>query len=190
MRIPVIEMVEIGAGGGSIATVDRLGRIAVGPQSAGSEPGPACYGRGGDRATVTDADVILGRLDPARFAGGTMTLDTEAAALALHCDVGEPWRGRDCPVPEAAAAVSEIVDENMAAAARAHAAEWGKDTANRTLIAFGGAAPIHAARIAEKLGLDAVPRPASGRRRLGHGFPRGSGCIRGGTQPLRQAVGL
>ena len=159
VRIPVIEMVEIGAGGGSIATVDRLGRIAVGPQSAGSEPGPACYGRGGDRATVTDADVILGRLDPARFAGGTMTLDTEAAALALHCDVGEPWRGRDCPVPEAAAAVSEIVDENMAAAARAHAAEWGKDTANRTLIAFGGAAPIHAARIAEKLGLDAVLVP-------------------------------
>ena len=159
VRIPVIEMVEIGAGGGSIATVDRLGRIAVGPQSAGSEPGPACYGRGGDHATVTDADVILGRLDPARFAGGTMTLDTQAAAQALHRDVGAPWRGRDCPVGDAAGAVSEIVDENMAAAARAHAAEWGKDTANRTLIAFGGAAPIHAARIAEKLDLDAVLVP-------------------------------
>ncbi len=159
VRIPVIEMVEIGAGGGSIASVDRLGRIAVGPQSAGSEPGPACYGRGGDRATVTDADVILGRLDPGRFAGGTMTLDTEAAAAVLQRHIGEPWRGADCPVGDAAAAVSEIVDENMAAAARAHAAEWGKDTVGRTLIAFGGAAPIHAARIAEKLGLDAVLVP-------------------------------
>ena len=128
-------------------------------RAPGSEPGPACYGRGGDHATVTDADVILGRLDPARFAGGTMTLDTQAAAQALHRDVGEPWRGRDCPVGDAAGAVSEIVDENMAAAARAHAAEWGKDTANRTLIAFGGAAPIHAARIAEKLDLDAVLVP-------------------------------
>ena len=159
VRIPVIEMVEIGAGGGSIASVDRLGRIAVGPQSAGSEPGPACYGRGGDRATVTDADVILGRLDPGRFAGGSMALDTEAAAGALRRHVGEPWRGADCPVGDAADAVSEIVDENMAAAARAHAAEWGKDTVGRTLIAFGGAAPIHAARIAEKLGLDAVLVP-------------------------------
>ena len=161
VRIPVIEMVEIGAGGGSIASVDRLGRIAVGPQSAGSEPGPACYGRGGERATVTDADVILGRLDPGRFAGGTMTLDTEAAAGVLRRDVGEPWRGTDCSVGDAADAVSEIVDENMAAAARAHAAEWGKDTVGRTLIAFGGAAPIHAARIAQKLSLDAVLVPTA-----------------------------
>ena len=159
VRIPVIEMVEIGAGGGSIASVDRLGRIAVGPQSAGSEPGPACYGRGGECATVTDADVILGRLDPARFAGGTMTLDTQAAARALQDGVGTPWRGRDCPVADAATAVTEVVDENMASATRAHAAEWGKDAAGRTLIAFGGAAPIHAARIAEKLGLDAVLVP-------------------------------
>ena len=159
VRIPVIEMVEIGAGGGSIASVDKLGRIAVGPQSAGSEPGPACYGRGGERATVTDADVILGRLDPARFAGGTMTLDTQAAARALHDGVGEPWRGRDCPIADAAAAVAEIVDENMASATRAHASEWGKDATGRKLIAFGGAAPIHAARIAEKLGVDAVLVP-------------------------------
>ena len=159
VRIPVIEMVEIGAGGGSIASVDRLGRIAVGPQSAGSEPGPACYGRGGDGATVTDADLILGRLDPNRFAGGTMTLDTQAASQALHDGVGEPWRGPDCPIVDAAAAVAEVVDENMASATRAHAAEWGKDAAGRTLIAFGGAAPIHAARIAEKLMVDAVLVP-------------------------------
>ena len=163
VRIPVIEMVEIGAGGGSIAAVDRLGRIAVGPRSAGSEPGPACYGRGGEHATVTDADVVLERLDPARFAGGTLTLDTRAAGQALRRDVGEPWRGPDCTVRDAAVAVSEIVDENMAAAARAHAAEWGKDIANRTLIAFGGAAPIHAARIAEKLNLaEVLVPPAAG----------------------------
>ena len=182
VRIPVIEMVEIGAGGGSIAAVDRLGRIQVGPRSAGSEPGPACYGRGGERATVTDADVVLGRLDPARFAGGSMTLDVAAAMRALEQDVGQPWQGAaatgdDSPgdrddaahavsevaahaVSEVAAhAVSEVVDENMAAAARAHAAEWGKDIGGRTLIAFGGAAPLHAARLAEKLQLDGVLVP-------------------------------
>ena len=159
VRIPVIEMVEIGAGGGSIATVDRLGRVAVGPQSAGSEPGPACYGRGGDEATVTDADVVLDRLDPSHFAGGSLALDADAARGALVRHVGKPWRGADCTAVQAAGAVSEIVDENMAAAARAHAAEWGRDAAGRTLIAFGGAAPIHAARIAEKLKLDAVLVP-------------------------------
>ncbi len=157
VRIPVIEMVEIGAGGGSIAAVDRLGRIQVGPRSAGSEPGPACYGRGGERPTVTDADLLLGRLDPDRFAGGSMTLDVAAAERAVRHDVGEPMGVPDAA--EAAAAVSEIVDENMAAAARAHAAEWGKAAAGRTLIAFGGAAPIHAARIAEKLDLQSVVVP-------------------------------
>ena len=160
VRIPVIEMVEIGAGGGSIASVDRLGRIQVGPQSAGSEPGPACYGRGGEAATVTDADLVLGRLDADRFAGGSIVLDTSAARAALEQHVDRPWR--DAPHVDAmpaAEAVSEIVDENMAAAARAHAAEWGKDMAGRTLIAFGGAAPLHAARLAEKLGLAAVVVP-------------------------------
>ena len=160
VRIPVVEMVEIGAGGGSIAAVDRLGRVQVGPQSAGSEPGPACYGRGGERATVTDADLVLGRLDPARFAGGSLALDGEGARAALRRDVAEPWRdGPAIELREAALAVSEVVDENMAAAARAHAAEWGKDLAGRTLIAFGGAAPIHAARLADKLGLAKVLVP-------------------------------
>ncbi len=157
VRIPVVEMVEIGAGGGSLASVDRLGRIQVGPHSAGSEPGPACYGRGGSRATVTDADVVLDRLDPARFAGGTLHLDVDAARDAVQADVAEPW-GSDA-VATAADAVSEVVDENMAAAARAHAAEWGKEIGSRTLIAFGGAAPIHAAKIADKLELDAVLVP-------------------------------
>ncbi len=160
VRIPVVEMVEIGAGGGSLASVDRLGRIQVGPQSAGSEPGPACYGRGGTQATVTDADVVLDRLDPARFAGGTLTLDAAAARAAVESDVARPWGQSDgSVVVTAAAAIAEVVDENMAAAARAHAAEWGKDIAGRTLIAFGGAAPIHAANIADKLELSAVLVP-------------------------------
>ena len=160
VRIPVIEMVEIGAGGGSIASVDRLGRIQVGPKSAGSEPGPACYGRGGEAATVTDADLVLGRLDASRFAGGSMVLDAGAARTALEREVDRPWRNAaQSDAMQAAAAVSEIVDENMAAAARAHAAEWGKDMDGRTLIAFGGAAPLHAAQLAEKLGLASVVVP-------------------------------
>ena len=152
VRIPVIEMVEIGAGGGSIAGVDRLGRVQVGPESAGSTPGPACYGRGGERPTVTDANLVLGRLHPERFAGGSIALDSQAAATALLRDVAGPWRGDDADASEAAQAVTEVVDENMAAAVRAHAAEWGKDVASRTLIAFGGAAPLHAARLMGKLG--------------------------------------
>ena len=159
VRIPVIEMVEIGAGGGSIASVDRVGRLQVGPQSAGSSPGPACYGRGGQSATVTDADLLQGRLDPARFAGGAIALNEEAATTAVERDVVSPWQGGKLSVADAASAVGEVVDENMAAAARAHAAEWGKDMAGRTLIAFGGAAPIHAARIAEKLHLKTVLVP-------------------------------
>ena len=161
VRVPVIEMVEIGAGGGSIATVDRLGRVQVGPQSAGSEPGPACYGRGGCQATVTDADMVLGRLDAERFAAGTIALDERAAARAIERHVALPWQGAAAlDVPGAAAAVGEVVDENMAAAARAHAAEWGREMAGRTLIALGGAAPIHAPRLMAKLNLAAVLVPA------------------------------
>ncbi len=161
VRVPVIEMVEIGAGGGSIATVDRLGRVQVGPQSAGSEPGPACYGRGGCQATVTDADMVLGRLDAERFAAGTIALDERAAARAIEQHVALPWQGTAAlDVRQAAAAVGEVVDENMAAAARAHAAEWGREMAGRTLIALGGAAPIHAPRLMAKLDLAAVLVPA------------------------------
>ena len=159
VRIPVIEMVEIGAGGGSIASVDGVGRLQVGPQSAGSMPGPACYGRGGVHATVTDADLLRGRLAPSRFAGGAIALDADAAQQAVERDVAAPWQGAPLASQDAAEAVGEVVDENMAAAARAHAAEWGRDMSGRTLIAFGGAAPIHAARIAEKLALEAVLVP-------------------------------
>ena len=156
VRIPVIEMVEIGAGGGSIASVDNLNRVRVGPKSAGSEPGPACYGMGGQQATVTDADVVMGRMDEDRFASGQIHLDVEAAAVAVKKSVGDAL-GFD--LHRAAFAISEVVDENMATAARGHASEWGKALIGRTLIAFGGAAPLHAARLALKLGIDRVLVP-------------------------------
>lgn len=156
VRIPVIEMVEIGAGGGSIASVDNLNRVRVGPKSAGSEPGPACYGMGGQQATVTDADVVMGRMDEDRFASGQIHLDVDAAAVAVKKSVGDAL-GFD--LHRAAFAISEVVDENMATAARGHASEWGKALIGRTLIAFGGAAPLHAARLALKLGIDRVLVP-------------------------------
>ncbi len=157
VRIPVIEMVEIGAGGGSIAGVDDLERIQVGPGSAGSEPGPAAYGRGGDEPTVTDADVVLGRIDPEFFAGGSISLDRGRAETAIESRVG---RGLGLDATLAALGISEMVDENMSNAARTHAIEWGKGVAGRTLIAFGGSAPIHAARLADKLEVDRFLVPA------------------------------
>jgi N-methylhydantoinase A len=156
LRIPVIEMIEIGAGGGSIAHIDELGRVAVGPESAGSAPGPACYGLGGERPTVTDSDLLQGKLDPDAFAGGTMRLDVGAARAAVEAHVGQPiglgWA-------DAAAGVCEIVDENMANATRVHAADAGEELESRVLIATGGAGPLHAARIAEKLGMSTVVVP-------------------------------
>jgi N-methylhydantoinase A len=158
LRIPVIEMVEIGAGGGSIAAIDSLDRIAVGPQSAGSEPGPVCYGRGGSEPTVTDADLVLGRVDPATFSGGKMPLDASAAQRAIAERIGAKL---NLAAEHAALGISEMVDENMANAARVHAIESGKDLRPRTLIAFGGAAPLHAARVAEKLGISRILIPAN-----------------------------
>ncbi|MBE7552854.1 MAG: hydantoinase/oxoprolinase family protein [Anaerolineales bacterium] len=157
VRIPVIEMVEIGAGGGSLCQVNLLGLISVGPDSAGSEPGPACYGRSGSRATVTDANLLLGRIDPAAFAGGTLSLDPAAAEAAVDRDVAQPL---GLPRPIAAQGIVEVVDENMANAAREHAAEQGQSLAGRTLIAFGGSAPLHAARLARKLGLQRIVIPS------------------------------
>jgi N-methylhydantoinase A len=156
VRIPVIDMVEIGAGGGSIARVDALRRIVVGPDSAGANPGPACYGHGGTQPTVTDADVVLGRIDPTRFAGGKIALDPERALQAVTERIASPLA---MPVQEAARGIAEIVDETMASAARVHAVENGKDTSDRTLISFGGAAPLHAARLAQKLGIRRVIVP-------------------------------
>ena len=158
LRIPVIEMVEIGAGGGSIASVDTLGRIAVGPHSAGSEPGPVCYRRGGSEPTVTDADVALGRIDPVTFSGGRIALDKAGAEHAIKTRVGDKL---NLAGEHAALGISEVVDENMASAARVHGIESGKDLRPRTLIAFGGAAPLHAARVAEKIGVSRVLIPTN-----------------------------
>ena len=158
LRIPVIEMVEIGAGGGSIARVDALGRLAVGPESAGSDPGPACYAQGGAAATVTDADVTLGWIDPEGFAGGTIPLDAGAAEAAIAAG---PGAALDLAARDAAHGIAEVVVENMANAARVHAVERGKTLDERTLIAFGGAAPVHAARLAQKLGIGRILIPRS-----------------------------
>jgi len=156
LRIPAIDMVEIGAGGGSIASVDTMQRIQVGPESAGSVPGPACYGNGGEDATVTDADTVLGWIEPSRFAGGQVKLEPERAGSAVEQHVGGPLA---IERKFAAAGISEIVDEHMANAARVHAIENGKNMVGRVLVAFGGAAPLHAARLAEKLGIDTVLVP-------------------------------
>ena len=181
ISIPVIEMVEIGAGGGSIAHVDDLRQVRVGPDSAGSEPGPACYGRGGLRATVTDADLLLGKLDAARFAGGTIALDDAASVAALERDVAQPLHGTAL---NGAFAVAEMVDENMANAARAHAVENGCELARYTMIAYGGAAPLHAGRLCEKLGIDRLLVPP------GAGVGSAIGFLRApfGYESLRSAV--
>jgi N-methylhydantoinase A len=152
---PVVEMVEIGAGGGSIAWVDRLGRLRVGPHSAGSEPGPACYGRGGEAPAVTDANLALGRLDPENFAGGAIPLHPDRAEAALET--------LGLMLDEAAFGITEMVDENMANAARVHTVENGRDIAQFTMVAFGGGAPLHACRLCEKLGLrEALIPPGAG----------------------------
>jgi N-methylhydantoinase A len=156
VRIPAIDLVEIGSGGGSIARVDGLGRLLVGPRSAGAVPGPACYGRGGQAPTVTDADLLLGRIDPTAFSGG-VGLDLAAAREAMARHVAAPLGLSETM---GAFAVAEIVDENMAGAARVHAIESGRALSDRTLIAFGGAAPLHAASLAAKLGVPYVLIPA------------------------------
>ena len=156
VRIPVIEMVEIGAGGGSIARVDKLGRLTIGPDSAGSLPGPVAYGRGGTMPTVTDANVCLGKIDPEFFAGGKVKLDAKAAQSALVEHIGSKLGLKDF---WSAAGVAEIVEENMANAARVHAIERGKDIAKCVMIAFGGGAPLHACRLAEKIGIRKIIVP-------------------------------
>ncbi len=153
---PVVEMVEIGAGGGSIASIDAMGRIQVGPKSAASEPGPACYGRGGTDPTVTDSNLLLGRLDPDNFAGGAIPLYPEAseAAVEARLSAATGLSNRD-----AAFGVTEMVDENMANAARVHTVENGRDIEHFTMIGFGGGAPLHACRLCEKLGIRALLIP-------------------------------
>jgi N-methylhydantoinase A len=156
VRIPVIEMIEIGAGGGSLVSVDRMGRIRVGPESAGADPGPVAFGKGGDIATVTDADVTLGYIDPDRFAEGRLSIDAPAAEAALVKGAGQAL---NLDGPATAFGVSDIVDEAMASAGRMHAVEAGKDLSTRTMIAFGGNGPLHATRVARRAGVRRIVIP-------------------------------
>ncbi len=156
VRIPVVDMIEIGAGGGSIASVDRLGRLTVGPRSAGSEPGPAAFDKGGVEATVTDSDVALGYIDPNAFAEGRLTIDVAKANGALEASVG---RDLSLSALRAAEGVSQIVDEAMASAGRMHAVESGKDLGERVMIAFGGNGPLHATRVARRAGVKKILIP-------------------------------
>ena len=156
IKAPAIDMIEIGAGGGSIARVDQFDLIKVGPESAGASPGPACYGLGGERPTVTDADLVLGYLDPAFFLGGRMKLDVAAAERALGNHLAGPL---GMTTTAAAWAVHQIVDESMASAARVHAVERGKDVRRFPLFAFGGAGPVHAFHVARILRLERVIAP-------------------------------
>ncbi|HEY0187321.1 MAG TPA: hydantoinase/oxoprolinase family protein [Cellulomonas sp.] len=158
VTMPVVDMLEIGAGGGSIAALDDLGLLKVGPHSAGSRPGPAGYGLGGDRPTVTDADIVLGYLDPDYFLGGRMSLDVEASRRSMVEHLGAAFDGD--PVA-AAAGVVRVVDEHMALAMQVHATERGHDPRTFTMLAFGGAAPVHAARVARTLGLREVVIPSA-----------------------------
>ena len=146
--VPTIDLIEIGAGGGSIAAVGHHGLLTVGPRSAGARPGPACYGQGGIEATVTDADVVAGFLDPSNFLGGGMRLDVDGARAAIGSRVADPL---GLSLLEGAAAIQQVVDENMAQAARIHAVEHGLDARDFTLVAFGGAGPVHAWRVAQIL---------------------------------------
>lgn len=158
VRIPVIEMVEIGAGGGSIARIDEMQRLTIGPDSAGSNPGPVAYQRGGTKPTVTDANICLGKIDPAYFAGGKIKLDVEGAQTAVQANIGKPLKITGM---WPAAGIAEIVEENMAAAARVHAIERGVDITQSAMIAFGGGAPLHACRLAEKIGIRRIDVPMS-----------------------------
>lgn len=156
IKISVIDMIEIGAGGGSIAYIDEIGLLKVGPRSAGAVPGPACYGRDGIEPTVTDADLVLGFLDPDYFLGGDMILDKEAAEKAIHDKIAKPL---GISTLEAARGIHEIVSQNMATAAKIHVAEHGKDPRNYAMVAFGGAGPVHVRGVAKRLYVNTIVCP-------------------------------
>jgi len=156
VKLPVVDLIEIGAGGGSIAHISSLGTLQVGPESAASNPGPACYGRGGTRPTVSDADLVLGYLDPAHFLGGEMPLDLEAAKAAIDQHVARPL---GLTTLEAAWGIHNIVNENMAMAAKVHLLERGENPAHFTVVAFGGAGPVHAYGLGKKLKVDRILVP-------------------------------
>ncbi len=156
VRIPVIEMIEIGAGGGSIARLDRLNRLTVGPDSAGSEPGPAGFGRGGTEPTVTDSDILLGHIELASFAEGRLQIEPDRSEVAVTEAIGQ---GLGMSKKNAAFAIAQVVDETMASAGRIHAVERGRELASRTMIAFGGNGPLHAGRVANRMGVSRIVIP-------------------------------
>jgi len=157
VKIPVLDMIEIGSGGGSLAQPDDRGMLAVGPRSAGADPGPACYGRGGRRPTLTDANLVLGYLDSSSFLGGTMSLDRDAAAAAIENEVARPLK---LDVEKAAWGVHEVINEDVAKAFRVHASERGVDYRRCSMVVFGGSGPIHGTRIARKLRIPRVVCPS------------------------------
>jgi N-methylhydantoinase A len=156
LRFPMIDMAECGAGAGSIAWIDSGGHLKVGPKSAGADPGPACYGKGGDRPTVTDAYLVLGYLDPGSFLGGDMSLEPQLAAQALHEHVCKPM---NLNLQEAALGVVTIANANMLRILRLVSIERGHDPRDFTLVAYGGAGPLHATMLAEKLAIRRVIVP-------------------------------
>src|SRR5436309_3137306 len=167
VRLTVVDMIEIGSGGGSIAAPDSLGLLKVGPRSAGSVPGPVAYGRGGEHPTVTDADLVLGHLDPAAFLGGEMRLRTTEVHKAVDRDVAEPL-GLDRV--GAAAGIVEVATASMAAAARMHLSEHGRDPAGFALVAFGGAGPVHAYGLAKQLKITRIVVPMRAGVMSAYGF--------------------
>ena len=184
LKVPVIDMIEIGAGGGSIARVDRLGLVRVGPESASSDPGPACYGLGGARPTVTDADLVLGYLGAESFLGGAMKLNVAAAEAALAEHIGKPL---GLSVPEAAWAIHETVNGNMAQAAAIHALEKAKRIDAYAMVPIGGAGPVHACHIGMKLGLRRIIVPLGAGVASAFGFlaaPISFAFVRGWVAPL------
>lgn len=156
VKVPVLDLMEIGAGGGSLARITDVGTVQVGPESAGADPGPACYGAGGDRPTVSDADLLLGYLDSEHFLGGGMPLDRDNATRAIREHIADPLQ---LDVTEAAYGIHGIVNENMASAAKVYVTEHGEDPANYTLVAFGGAGPVHAYDMARRLGVKKILIP-------------------------------
>ncbi|MCF8092087.1 MAG: hydantoinase/oxoprolinase family protein [Desulfotignum sp.] len=156
IQVPVVDLMEIGAGGGSIARISSLGLLAVGPDSAGADPGPACYNQGGENPTVTDADLVLGYLDPDFFLGGTMALDMEKSCTAIEKKIANPL---DTSVTDAAFGIHDLINETMAAAAKTHIAEKGGNPSTVVMSAFGGAGPVHAYGLAKKIGAKSILVP-------------------------------
>ncbi|MDA1090666.1 MAG: hydantoinase/oxoprolinase family protein [Proteobacteria bacterium] len=184
IRAPVLEMIEIGAGGGSIAEVSALGLLKVGPESASANPGPACYGLGGSAATVTDADLFLGYLNADFFLGGGMALDRNLAVKAISEHVAKPL---GVPSYRAAVGIHEVVNDNMARAAKVHCLQRGQDPRDYTMVAFGGAGPVHAHRVAAALGMKRVVFPARAGVMSAFGFlvsPPAFELIRTAGEPL------